>query len=58
MVFHFDISGNDIKVEHLANNQPIFFTLFVFHIEISGKDINDEQPQIKPHIIYIASIPF
>ena len=44
LVFHFEISGNDINDEHPLNILLILETLFVFHFEISGYDFNDVHP--------------
>ena len=41
-VFHFDISGNDIKEEQSLKIQFISMTFLVFHFEISGNDIKLE----------------
>ena len=41
-IFHFEISGKDIKDEQSLNMQIISVTLLVFQFEISGKDDNDE----------------
>ena len=42
IVFHFEISGNDINDEHSQNKDFILITLLVFHFEISGISFNDE----------------
>ena len=42
LLFHFDISGKDIKDEHPSNIFNIYFKLLFFHLDISGKDVNDE----------------
>ena len=43
LVFHFEISGIDVKEEQLKNIPFILVTLLVFHLEISGNDNNEEQ---------------
>ena len=42
IVFHFDISGNDIIEEHSPSIPFKSTTFLVFHFDISGNDINDE----------------
>ena len=41
-IFHFEISGKDIKEEQLKNKLFKPKTLFTFHFEISGNSFNDE----------------
>ena len=43
LVFQFDISGNDIKLEQLENNAFSLFIFLVFHFDISGNDFKLEQ---------------
>ena len=43
LIFHFEISGNDLNEEHPENILLILLTFSVFHLDISGKEINDEQ---------------
>ena len=43
LVFHLDISGNDIDELHFLNIPIIQFILFVFLLNISGNDINRSQ---------------
>ena len=43
LVFHLDISGNDIKEEHSKNKLFIFITFSVFQQEISGNDVKNKQ---------------
>ena len=40
IVFHFEISGKEIKNVHPSNKQPISLTFSIFHFEISGKYFN------------------
>ena len=42
-VLHFEISGKDIKEEHLKNISLILLILLVFHLERSGYDYKEEQ---------------
>ena len=42
LVFHFEISGNDFKLEHPKNICLMSLILLVFHFEISGNSFNDE----------------
>ena len=58
LVFHLDISGNDINDEHSKNNPLILFILFVFHLEISGKEIKDEHllKYFSYYLLYLYSI--
>ena len=41
LIFHFEISGNNVNDEHLSNKVDILVILFVFHFEISGIVVND-----------------
>ena len=43
-IFHFEISGNEIRDEQLKNKFLKQVTLFMFHLEISGNEINDLHP--------------
>ena len=42
LIFHFDISGNDINEEHPLKISWKLLTLQTFHFDISDNDINDE----------------
>ena len=44
LVFHFDISGREIKDVQSQNVLSIVVTLFVFHFEISGKVVKLKHP--------------
>ena len=55
-MFHFDISGNEIKDEHDKNILSIFSTFLVFHFDISGIDLNEEHAQNKQLISVILFI--
>ena len=46
-IFHFDISGNDSKEEHLQNILEISLAFDIFHFDISGNNFNDEHLQNK-----------
>ena len=50
-IFHFEISGKEIKEEQLKNNLCKSITLLKFHLEISGNSFNDEHPQNNPEIL-------
>jgi len=41
-IFHFEISGKEIKEEQLKNKLFKYITLFTFHFEISGNSFKDE----------------
>ena len=43
LIFHVDISGNEINEEQFLNNAPISIVLDKSHFDISGNDFNDEQ---------------
>ena len=43
LVFHLEISGNDINDEQSANHKVIKIILLVFHLDISGHDFNELQ---------------
>ena len=57
LVFHFEISGIDVKEEQLKNIPLIFVMLLVFHLEISGKDDNEEQLENKA-LIFVTLLVF
>ena len=41
-IFNFEISGKEIKEEHLKNREFKYITFFKFHLEISDNSFNDE----------------
>ena len=56
-VFHFEISGKEIKDLQPLKIKLILFTLFVFHFEISVKEINFVQP-LKIKLIFFILFVF
>ena len=42
-IFHFEISGKEIKEEQLQNIEFKEKILFTFHLEILGNSFNDKQ---------------
>ena len=40
-VFHLEISGKDVKDEHLKNKTLQLLTLLISHFEISGIEVNE-----------------
>ena len=41
-IFHFEISGKEMKEEQLKNKLFKLIILITFHFEISGNSFNDE----------------
>ena len=55
-VFHFDISGNDIKEEHPLNKWLILLIFLISHLSKSGKEIKDLQEENMPHIFITLDV--
>ena len=56
ILFQLDISGIDIRFEHLENICLISLTFSVFQTDISGKDIKFEHPEKIP--LKLVILPF
>ena len=57
LIFHLEMSGNEIKDEHHPqNNNDIFLALLIFQPEISGKYFKDEHSKNKKLILCTLSI--
>ena len=57
-VFHFDISGKEVKDSQKENRLFILWTLEVFQLDISGKDEIDLQSVNIWDILVMLLIPF
>ena len=55
-MFHLEISGKEVNLQHCSKKLAIEETLSRFHFEISAKFLNSEHPNKNPSILVTLSV--